>query len=352
LRDNHPTPPARKRSFVQVPVVLIVFNRPETTRRTVEAIRRAEPSHLFVIGDGPRHGRADDAKQVAATRAVVASVDWGCPVEWLLREENIGLEPNVELGLDRVFAQVDRALVFEDDCVADPSFFPFAAELLERYRDDRRVWQIAGNTLGVPRHLFGDDSYRFSTWASVWGWATWADRWHRHRELFPRDHTDGSWLESTEPPVRTKPPVPQPGTLVTRSAERHFAEAAASADGLAHGWDKHWWLTIMSEGGMCVVPAANLVENIGLGAESTHGLSTRLHEPAASATFPLRHPAAVGLDVEVERELELTLSRVGGRGAQLARRIVRSPRLRTLLLRLADSRFARFVSRTISRLTG
>jgi hypothetical protein len=29
------------------------------------------------------------------------------------------------------------------------------------------VWHIAGNRHGVPSHLFGADSYRFSTWASV-----------------------------------------------------------------------------------------------------------------------------------------------------------------------------------------
>jgi hypothetical protein len=334
---------------VQLAAVLIVFNRPDTTRRTVEAILRAAPSKLFVIADGPRPGHPDDPARVAQTRAVIDSVAWDCPVERLYRADNVGLEPNVELGLDWVFGQVDRALVFEDDCVADPSFFPFAEELLERYRDDRRVWHVAGNTLGVTPSHFGTDSYRFSTWASVWGWATWADRWQAHRELFPRDHADGSWLDATHAPVRTKPPTPQPGALVTKSAQRHFAEAATSADGHAHGWDKHWWLTIMSEGGLSVTPAVNMVENIGLGSESTHGLSNRLHDPAASTAFPLQHPANVALDVEVERELELMLNRVGGRGAQLARRMVRSPRLRRALRHLSDSKVGRSIARTISR---
>ena len=59
--------------------------------------------------------------------------------------------------------------------------------LKERYRDEPRVWQISGDPHGVPERMFRA-SYDFSTWASVWGWATWADRWHAHRAEFNRDH--------------------------------------------------------------------------------------------------------------------------------------------------------------------
>jgi hypothetical protein len=70
--------------------------------------------------------------------------------------------------------------------------------------------------------------------------------------------------------------------------------------------------------------------------------------PARAAEFPLRHPA-VALNTEVERELELALNRVGGRGAQLARRLIKSPKLRRLLRTLAHSRLAVTVMRAWSR---
>jgi glycosyl transferase family 2 len=334
-----------------VPVVLIAFNRPDLVRRTLEAVRAAAPTDLFVVADGSRPGRAEDVERTAAVRRAVDSVDWPCRVHRRFSEVNLGVEGNVELGLDWVFSQVDRAIVLEDDCIPDPTFFEYAEELLDRYADDARVWQIAGNSHGVPERLFHGRSYAFSTWASVWGWATWADRWQRHREEFPRDHdiVNGARQDT---PVRRRPARPRPGTLVTRAGERHFAEAAASDDVVTHGWDKHWWLTIMTHGGLSVTPAVNLVSNAGFGEDATHSNAPgRQDEPARPIRFPLRHPEVVALDVEVERELELLLNRIGGRSARLARKLVRSPKLRTLARRVVNSDPAVRAARTASRLT-
>jgi hypothetical protein len=313
---------------LDTPVVLIAFNRPDLTRRTLQAIRPARPTRLFLVCDGPRPERPTDVERCSEVRAALEVIDWDCVVERRFSDENLGCEANVETGLDWVFDQVEAAIVLEDDCVPDPTFYPFAEELLERYRDDRRVWHIAGNSHGVPRERFGEDSYAFSTWASVWGWATWRDRWQRHRATFHRDHVHRTELDRGDAPVRRVPAGPAPGALVTRSAQRHFAKAAASNDVVTHGWDKQWWLTIMSDGGLSVTPAVNLVHNAGFGADATHGVVERVMPPAERVTFPLRHPADVSLHIEVERELELELARVGGRTAQIARQMIRSPMLR------------------------
>ena len=249
-------------SAPETPVVLIAFNRPELTRRTLAAIRAGRPGHLLLVCDGPRPDRPDDAARVAAVHEALEEIDWPCRVDRRLNEHNLGCERSVETGLDWVFQLVNRAIVLEDDCVPDPTFFAYAAELLSRYRDNPRVWHIAGNRHGVPTALFNGHSYAFSTWASVWGWATWADRWERHRDLFPR--VDGGL------PIRTQPATVRSSSLVTQSAKRHFAEAASSKDVITHGWDKHWWLTIMSEGGLSATPAVNIVANVGFGDEATH----------------------------------------------------------------------------------
>ena len=36
------------------PVLLLVFNRQNTTKQVFSAIRKAKPSRLYVAGDGPR----------------------------------------------------------------------------------------------------------------------------------------------------------------------------------------------------------------------------------------------------------------------------------------------------------
>jgi hypothetical protein len=343
--------PSEGPQVITTPVVLIAFNRPHLARRTLAAIREAAPQQLFLVADGPRSDRPDDAALCAATREVLDDIDWPCDVRRKYSEVNLGVEGNVELGLDWVFGQVPEALVFEDDCAPDPTFFPYAEELLARYRDDERVWQVSGNRLGVPQRFFHGDSYVFTSWASVWGWATWADRWQRHRAGFPRDHVRRGTTDGSDP-VRTRPAVPRPGALVTRGGERHFREAARSSDVVTHGWDKHWWLTIMSEGGLTITPSGNLVENVGFGPDATHTVSGGgSDEPAEPMAFPLRHPADVALDVEVERELELRLSRVGGPAAKLARKVIRSPRLRRAARAAVNSAPATSAARLAARLT-
>lgn len=328
-------------------VVLLAFNRPEHTARTLEAIRAARPAELFLVADGPRPDRPDDAELVARTRAVMETIDWPCEVRRRYSPDNLGCEGNVETGLDWVFSQVDEAIILEDDCVADPTFFAYAEALLDRYRDDPTVWQVAGNSHWVPARLFEDDSYRFAAWASVWGWATWADRWHRHRAAFPRDHQG----PGGDAPRRTTPARPRQDLLVTRAGRAHFAEAATSDDIVRHGWDKQWWLTMMTEGGLAATPAVNLVENVGFGAGATHGVYEHATEPARPMPLPLRHPEAVVLDVEVERDLELLMSRAGGQTVQLVRRMVKNPRLRAVGRKVLHSNAMASATRAASRIT-
>jgi len=335
---------------LETPVVIIVFNRPDMIRQTLAAVRAARPTRLFLIADGPRDDHPDDPPLIAATRAVLDEVDWPCEVTHRYSAVNLGCEASIETGLDHVFSEVAEAIVIEDDCVADPSFFRYAHELLNLYRDDRRVWQISGNNYGVPERLFQDSSYRFTAWGSVLGWATWADRWQAHRATFPRDHHPVHDPHGSAP-VRTRPARPDSAALVTPSGRRHFADAATSQDVIIHGWDKHWWLSMMTEGGLTITPRRNLVEHVGWGAGATHGTSERPVRPPQQIDFPLEHPAEVAVDVELERELELVLSRVGGRTARALRRLVRAPRARRALRGIAYSRPAVGFTRTWSRVT-
>ncbi|UDY23613.1 hypothetical protein [Nocardioides sp. Kera G14] len=324
---------------LRTPVVLIAFRRPGVTRRNLDVLRQVRPERLFVVVDGPRPGRPEEAAQVEQVRALIdASVDWPCTVERRYVDRNLGLEANVELGLDWVFSQVDRAIVLEDDCIPDPTFFPFCEELLDRYADEKRVWQIAGDPHHVPAALYRGASYDFSTWASVWGWATWADRWHAHRVEFDRDHAGAEErvdaTPRTAPALRRTPVVPAPGSLVTEGAVRHFTHVAGETNGDLRGWDHHWWVTIMSRGGLSVMPAVTLVENDGYGDGATHTRSAKEPTPAEPMPFPLRHPDRIELNRDIERELELVLLRTDGQLSRLARRLIQPLWLRAIARRV------------------
>lgn len=108
---------------LKTPVVFIIFNRLDTAKRVFNVIAQAKPKKLFVIADGPRSTRPGEAEKCAQVRSLIERVDWPCTVYKNFSDTNLGCASRIISGLDWVFSQTDRAVILEDDCLPDPSFF-------------------------------------------------------------------------------------------------------------------------------------------------------------------------------------------------------------------------------------
>ena len=100
---------------MRVPVVFIIFNRPDTTEKVFSEIAKAKPPKLLVIADGPRQEHPDDAEKCAAARAIIERVDWDCEVIKNYSEVNLGCAYRPATGIDWAFEQVEEAIILEDD---------------------------------------------------------------------------------------------------------------------------------------------------------------------------------------------------------------------------------------------
>jgi hypothetical protein len=269
-------------------VALFLFNRPEPTQRVFAAIRDAQPPRLLVVADGPRVDHPDDAALCAAARAVIDAVDWPCLLETHFAERNMGCRSRVSTGLDWVFERSESAILLEDDCLPDASFFPFAEAMLDRYRDDERV-QMIGATNYFPDPA-RDADYFFSRYFPIWGWASWSRAW-ANNDLNMRD-----W-----PAVRDSGALaglyPEPGMAgyLTDVLDRvHRGEIDT--------WDLQWFYSCMVNHGLAVVPTVNLVSNIGY--EGTRAPGENVGMPTSSlAADHLRHPRVMVPDFAYEGRL-------------------------------------------------
>ncbi len=274
---------------VSKPVALIVFNRPELTRLVLDAVRRVRPSKLLVIADGPRAHHEGDGSRCQATQAVIEAVDWPCEVLREYSDVNLGCRRRVSSGIDWVFSVVDEAIILEDDCLPDPTFFRFCEELLDRYRDEDRVMSIGGTSF--HRSPPSSASYCFSKFPHVWGWATWRRAWRRYDVNIARwpDVRDADELRNV---------IPWP-------ADRR--RWTSIFDRLHRGdidtWDYQWVFATWLHGGISIVPEVNLVSNLGFSAEATHTTipSHLAARPAAALRFPLRHPLMLQADLSADR---------------------------------------------------
>jgi hypothetical protein len=289
------------------PIIFIIFNRPETTSQVFETIRAAKPRKLLVVADGPRSNRPDDAQKCAEARAIIDGVDWDCEVHRNFSETNLGCGRRASSGVTWAFELVDRGIILEDDTLPSASFFPYCADLLDRYESDERVMAVSGNN-----YLFGnaevEDSYYFSIYPHMWGWATWRRAWAKYDLDMTR------W-----PEIRDRRLFDQHfPTLI----ERYYWESIFQHvyDGNIDTWDYQWFYSIWAHSGLCVHPARNLVRNLGFHPDATHTTnpdSVYCTLDAEELDLPLTHPADVFVDSDKD-ELEARLRTARTKGLPYA----------------------------------
>lgn len=272
---------------MKTPVAFFIFNRPETTRRVFAEIARAKPTILLVIADGARQERHGEVERCRLTRALVEEgITWKCDVVTNFSDINLGCKARMASGLDWVFHQVDRAIILEDDCLPAHAFFPFCEELLDRYEGDERVGQISGANFqfGARRSA---ESYYFSRYNQIWGWASWRRAWRRYdadMKLWPEIKL-GRWLDDIFSDVEEKSYWENLLDLVHQ--------------GKIDTWDYQWAFACWVNSLLMIVPNVNLISNIGFGVQATHTFncaSKLACIPTEDIEFPLRHPKFVVAD--------------------------------------------------------
>ena len=272
-------------------IIFLVFNRPECTAKVFERIAAARPENLLLVADGPRTGLSNDAGRVALVRDIISKVDWPCTVYCNFSEQNLGCRARVSSGLDWAFGIVEDAIILEDDCVPDVSFFEFCQTLLDQHRFDPRVMHIGGvNFQRKIQHTA--DSYYYSKYQHVWGWATWRRAW-RFYDLGMtqwRNLKSSGWLKTICP---------------DKIELEYWTDIFDRAyKGEINTWDYQWNFACWTQGGVAVVPLVNLVENIGFGLDATH--TTGVMEPgkalvAGSLFGDVKHPAEIKVNRRADR---------------------------------------------------
>lgn len=278
-------------SQLNTPVLFLVFNRLAVTKLVFAEIARAKPPRLYIACDGPRANKPGEAQIVKELQEyLLANINWECEVKTLFRTENLGCGRAVSDGISWFFSHEPMGIILEDDCLPSPSFFQFCQELLVKYRDDKRIWQIAGYSVLQPNDL-DYASYYFSQMTMIWGWASWADRWqgfdlfmHKYPEFLKR-----KYLNSITGDYRLKVWHKQ---LFDANVGRHDT------------WDCQWYFMALVNHGISVTPKISMIQNIGFEtANSTHPAildKTTASIVAGDMEFPLVHPEFFCPDPKLE----------------------------------------------------
>jgi hypothetical protein len=280
----------------ETPVLLLVFNRPNETKRVFEAIRKRAPKHLYIAADGPRPDKPGEKQLCEAVLQIVQSVDWECEVKTLFREQNAGCKKAVSGAIDWFFSEVERGIILEDDCLPDQTFFIFCEQLLEKYKDEEKIISIGGTNLGYKFN--GDQSFAFSRFMNMWGWAT----WRRSARLVDYNMTGwkGTWFKKLFLYRKLQDDKFKLDYNWIKFWDNYFT---LTAYGLMDTWDYQWIYTQMCYDKVSIFPAENLIQNIGFSNNATHTFHP--DHPIGKLElskmyFPLREPLYKSNDILYE----------------------------------------------------
>ena len=245
----------KKKEF-NTPILFLVFNRPEQTKRVLEQIRKIKPAKLYISADGPRNNNSDDIKNCIEVRDIVEQIDWECELKTNYLTKNKGCKIAVSSGITWFFNNVEEGIILEDDCLPSISFFNFCNELLERYRFDTRIGSITGyNYLNSTNT---DTSYFFSNIGEIWGWATWRRVWTNY------DVKINSWEA-----IESKKAVENIFNNKLLSGFFNYKFTLTYYNQI-NTWDYQFYLLKLLNNWLTVVPSKNLIKNIGFDQHATH----------------------------------------------------------------------------------
>jgi hypothetical protein len=284
---------------LKTPVLLVAHRRPRETRQVVRAILSAGPERVYLATDGPRSDEPSDVEKCAKVQEILRTTEWPGQVQYLPQEENTGPRQMVPMAIEWAIGEADQLIILEDDCLPDRTFFRFCDELLQRYEDEAHVMAISG-TNPAAWSRWGP-SYRFSTYGSVWGWATWASAWRqfwRARELISDSASDldalaeKTWRDSIERDFWA--------TIYRglRDGGRAWSRT---------GWDYEWILARTMNRGLAVMPRVNLIKNIGFGDHASDTLTGYSHPIGRMRRKRMKFPLSPPDRVEPDERLDAVL---------------------------------------------
>ena len=278
---------------MNIPVLLIAFNRPKHTSQVLEAIMDAQPKDLYIFQDGAREGNREDWAKCAEVRQVVVELtkDAGINVHTNHSEKNLGCGPGPMTALNWFFSENEMGIVLEDDAVPHPDFFPYAEELLLRYKDDESICAIG--SMNVDTQKWGDGSYYFSMMnRNLCAWATWKRAWKR----FDLRLFDVSRQQLGKALRWYGCGVLEREYWCDRLDEVH-------KDGCGgRSWDMQFFMSIWLNHGKGIIPNVNLSSNIGTVGDATHAMhaGNLIDNVPTQSILPLVHPSSCVIQREAD----------------------------------------------------
>ena len=240
------------------PILVIGFNRPKALKSLLSKLDLTSGRRIYVSIDGPRN--SSESINVNKVRKLVEEFvrnNRHLDIQLRFSDSNLGCRLGVSSAIDWAFKNEKALIILEDDIIVSAEFFKYMDFSLRKFESESQVWHINGFSPLLPPYL-NRTSYQTS-FAHVWGWGTWKDRWVRYDRDLSR--FDPKSLSQT----KTLTDVP-----LSDSALEFFQRSLVACKKGFDTWDFQWQFTIWFNGGLAISPGERLSGNSGFGPTASH----------------------------------------------------------------------------------
>lgn len=245
-------------NYTLAPIVLFVYNRPEHTQRTLQALSEnylASESSLFIYSDGPKDpNNEQQTSLVESTREIVLSKKWCKDVTLITSKINKGLAPSLIQGISEIIEKFGKVIVLEDDIVTSPFFLQYMNDGLNLYELNESVASIHGYVYPIKDSL---PDYFFIKGADCWGWATWKRAWK---------HFESDGVKLREELIRNKLMY----TFDFNGSISYSSMLQDQINGKISSWAVRWYASALINNMVTLYPSTSFVKNIGFDGSGTH----------------------------------------------------------------------------------
>ncbi len=241
---------------MNTPLLLLLFNRPEITKKLLIKLKTFKPKKIYINIDGPRKNYKNDIVLIKKVEHSLKIIDWKCKVLKKKNLTNYGCRKSVSQAINWFFQNENKGIILEDDCIPLESFFLFCEKMLSKYKKEKRIKVVSGSNFH-KRKVFGNGDYYFSKYAHCWGWATWKRAWSEYEQSMD------SWIKFR-------------GTMKWKNFHHNKYENKYWTKifnrvyrNQIDSWAYVWLFSVWKNQGITITPNTNLVENIGFGPDAT-----------------------------------------------------------------------------------
>lgn len=280
---------------MKTPILILAHRRPKQLERCLSNLQKLGAENIYASVDGPTSEK-DEEHEAVSEMLKNAGI-----TELQILPTNHGCKAGVEAGIDWFFDKVESGIIVEEDVLISESGLQFLKAGLQTHSNSLEVHMIGAH---LPTQSWGrKNSAVSSSLGTIWGWATWADKWKQHRS------TPQASLTEIRDQITSK-------FSDSSLAKRLISSYELIDSGKLDTWDFQWNMSILMNNGICVLPPSNQVENIGIGPDALH--TTGLHKDVCNTIQPALESIDLaqktGLDASYEYEW---FRRLGGKNHEL-----------------------------------